>query len=172
MLQSQAHMTTTTTTTSTMQHLCENEVLRIHHFFVDWLNGTVCNSNEVFEKMCDAVLAKDLVMVKTNGTVVRHDALCKELRQAHGIKKGLLFKMEIHNFEILQSRDDWCLVMYQEWHYGSRRAGDNDENEQKASTLLNDKRQCTALLRRKPNTPHGVEWVHIHETSKMEKSGV
>ena len=155
---------------ATMEKQCEEEVIRIHRFFVNWLNGTVPNSEELFARECDSALAHDMVLVKTNGDVVRFDQLRRELREAHGVKKGLVFDMEIRDFQVFQNStsSDSCLVMYQEWHYGR-----NNDDSEEATSLLNDKRQCTALFRcQQGNSPHGVEWVHIHETSKRNKCSV
>ena len=65
---------------------------------------------------------------------------------------------------VQQPSQDLCLIMYEEWHYGRKMRNDDVE----ATSLLHDKRTCTALFRRKPDTPCGVEWVHIHETSILE----
>jgi hypothetical protein len=145
----------------TMEASCKDEILRIHCFFVDWLNGTVPNTDEMFDTNCGAVLADKLILIKTNGKVIHHDALQKDLRHAHGSKKGLFFDMEIHNVVVVQQPSQYsCLVMYEEWHYG-RKTGHAEE----ATSLLYDKRICTALFQKKEDTPSGVEWLHIHETS-------
>ena len=144
-----------------MESSCEQEVIRIHQFFVDWLNGTIPNNFDIFQQQCGSILASDLHYIKPNGTVVQHDALVQQLRQGHGTKQGRFFDMEIHNLQVLPHHGDVCLVLYQEWHYGQKQ----DDNDDNASSLLNDKRQCTALFRRSTDTPNGVEWIHIHETS-------
>ena len=88
-----------------MEVQCEQEVIRIHGFFVAWLNGTLANSQELFETECTCVLADDLVLIKTNGQVIHHDELQSELRNLHGIQRGYKFDMEIHDFQALQTQD-------------------------------------------------------------------
>ena len=126
---------------------CEEEVLRIHCFFVEWLTGKTPNTPENFEAQCGTVLAKDVVLVKPTGVVVRHDELHKELLEAHGSLDT--FDMEIRNMQVLQSCADFCVVMYEEWHFRDTVSA----------------RQCTAIFRLKQNASGVVEWVHIHETT-------
>jgi hypothetical protein len=133
-----------------MDEQCQAEVLRIHNFFVKWLNGsnTVNNSDAVYEKECDSALAKDIILIKPSGNVIRYHELRRELREAHGSQT--CFGMTIYNMQVVQP----FLLLYEEWHF------DGDTRT--------EKRQCTALFRPRSDAPCGVEWVHIHETSIQE----
>ena len=125
---------------------CEQEVLRIHRFFVQWLTGNTPNTCQNFASQCGLVLAKDIVLIKPTGTVVRHDELRRELQEAYGSLK--VFNMEIRNMQVMQCTSDLCLLMYEEWHFRDAVSS----------------RQCTAVFRPKEDSG-GVEWVHIHETT-------
>mmetsp|Transcript_1270 Transcript_1270/g.2281 ORF Transcript_1270/g.2281 Transcript_1270/m.2281 type:complete len:147 (-) Transcript_1270:312-752(-) len=131
------------------ERACNTEVIRIHAFFVDWLTGRYPNSSEIFWKGCGKAFSKDLVLINPSGEVSRNGDLRYELQKAYGNLEGSNFNMKIRNFQVLQSHPDWCLTMYEKWHYHGS---------------ITTARQCTALFRPNPSAPNGVEWVHIHET--------
>jgi hypothetical protein len=135
-----------------MDDACLAEVLRIHDFFVRWLNGSTVKDDHVFESECDCALARDVILIQPNGNLVGYDTLKRDLLEAHGSQSASsCFDMKIFHMKVVQP----FLLVYEEWHY-------NDK-------VRTDTRQCTALFRPNPKAPCGVEWVHIHETTIQEK---
>lgn len=134
-----------------MDDACLAEVIRIHDFFVRWLNGSIVKDDAVFEKECNCALARDVILIQTDGNIIGYHELKHDLLEAYGRKRCM--DMKICHMKVVQP----FLLVYEEWHY-------NDK-------VRTDTRQCTALFRPNPKAPCGVEWVHIHETAIQEKHG-
>lgn len=135
-----------------MEQKCRDEIHRQHDFFVDWLTAKVANEDVVFQDKCACVLASDMVLIPPSGEFIAQPELETKLRELYGCYEGRVFQLEARDFTVLQTiTDEYCLVSYREWQ-------NLDHSEE--TTL----RQSTALFRQKSATPHGVEWVHVHET--------
>lgn len=73
------------------------------------------------------------------------------MREAHGVHVDAdpPLDVAVRNVRHRLSRDDLCLLTYQEW----QRWGDEETG-----------RQSSVLFRERASAPNGVEWVHLHET--------
>jgi len=133
-----------------MKTACRDEVLDLHRFLVGWLTGALPPSDAVFARFYD-VMAPDFVIINPRGVVSARDALCAELRAAHGVHGGprKAFSIRIDDALSRPISDSHAIVTYQEWQ------------ELGGQTSA---RISTALFRAKNATPNGVEWMHLHET--------
>lgn len=136
---------------SVMDDACLAEVIRLHDFFVKWLNGSIVKDDIVFEKECDCALARNVILIQPNGNLVGYHDLKRDLLEAHGSKT--CFDIKVMHMEVVQP----LLLVYEEWHYHEK--------------VRTDARQCTAFFRPNPKAPCGVEWIHVHETSIQGKCG-
>lgn len=132
-----------------MQAHCEREVVELHGFFVSWMTGAVPRAATIFGRFTD-VLADSFTLISPRGVVTERRPLLKELEGAHGIHADAGgFGMEIRRFRHRQTHGTLCLVTYEEWHH-------------LAGTTTG--RLSSAWFRARSNTPHGVEWLYVHET--------
>ena len=81
--------------------------------------------------------------------------LCTGLR-AHRADH-VSFRVEVRNFRHRRTEGALCLVTYQEWQHLSGTATG---------------RLSSAWFRARSDTPHGVEWLHVHETWLPDSEGV
>lgn len=127
----------------TLAERCEAEVVDFHRFFEEWFAGRTDDPGRLA-----AVLADGFHIVTPGGEVRSRIELVGEIEDAHGIYEDVDFSIRIGAFEPRHVTEGACLATYEEW----RTIDDRDEG-----------RVSTALLRR-GEAPHGVEWVHVHET--------
>ena len=130
---------------------CEAEVRRLHRFLEDWMTGALANSAEVFDRDYARVFAPSLLVVDPGGVIYDRAAILDWTRAAHGMHSdtATAFEIWIERYRVRHLEGDLCLAMYEEWQ---RREG--------ATSC----RLVTALFARRGNTPHGVAWLHAHET--------
>lgn len=129
-----------------MEVNCRDEVVDLHQFFEDWLGGKLANTEENFARLT-AVMHPDFHIIGPEGTVTNYEALMASLRQAHNSRPG--FRLWVKAVVARPLAAELALVTYEEWQ----------EIEGKVNG-----RVSTAVFRQKANAPHGVEWLHVHET--------
>jgi hypothetical protein len=127
------------------------EVEDIHRFFVDWFGGRCENSDAVFAKRLTRRLAPGFALIQPDGTLLERGALLGMLRHSFGRDPEL--EIEIREVDSREIAADTLLVSYQEWHtrsvFSSRAAAG---------------RLSSAVMRRDPELPGGLLWLHLHET--------
>lgn len=128
---------------------CLLEVRDLHEFFEKWLGGQVPDSDQTFERF-SVVMAPGFEMVPPTGKVITLNSLATALKQAHGalVSSRPPLKIEIHDARVVWSADTACLVAYE---------------ERQIVNAKTDRRISSALFREKSGTPHGVEWLFLHE---------
>ncbi len=131
-----------------MERDCLNEIIDLHKFLADWLNGTQPRTLEAYARRTD-VLGADFAIINPSGAVTERAALIADLEAAHGGRAGRGFRIWIENSLARQMLGDFCLVTYEEWQEA---AGDRSA------------RLSSALFRRRRRLPNRVEWLHLHET--------
>ncbi len=131
-----------------MERDCTNEIIDLHRFLQDWLNGALPRTPEAYARLI-AVLGADFVIINPSGVVTDRAALVAELEAAHGGRAGKGLRIWIENSQARQVLGDFCLVTYEEWH---ETAGERSA------------RLSSALFRRRRRLPNRVEWLHLHET--------
>lgn len=132
---------------------CFKEVSELHGFFVAWMTAAVPRTEPVFSRV-STVLADDFLIVNPRGILTEQALLVVELEAAHGGRPG--FEIWIEDYQFRRAAGALSLVTYQEWQ---RLSG--------ATTA----RLSTALFRRRPGLPNGVEWLHVHETWLPDREG-
>ncbi len=130
---------------------CDAEVRRLHRFLEGWLTGALPRSTEIFDRDYARVFAPSLVVVDPGGVIYRRAGILEWTRAAHGIHADPVkaFAIWIDDVRMHHHQGDLCLVMYEEWQ------------------PLEGARCCrlvTAPFTCSEDTPHGVAWLHAHET--------
>jgi hypothetical protein len=133
-----------------MQAQCQREVVELHGFLVNWMTGAVPRSAAAFARFAD-VLADGFALISPRGEITERRALLRELEAAHGAHRtdDVGFRVEVREFRHRRTEGALCLVTYEEWqHVSGTTTG----------------RISSAWFRARSDTPHGVEWLHVHET--------
>ena len=125
---------------------CEAEIQRLHDFFQDWFTGAVAESDAQFQRFA-AVMDPAFVIIGPNGVLTALPALTKGLRGAHGKQPAIRIWTKHH--QLRQQVGDVVLCTYEEWQ------------ETADGTTA---RLSSALFRTVHAAPHGVVWLHVHET--------
>lgn len=124
-----------------------NEIASFHQFFTDWYSGKSANNNENFAKL-EIVLAPNFRLISPDGINNHRVPFLVNLKNAHGSRPEL--KIETKNIVLRFWEHDHVLAIYEVWE---------------AKNKKSNGRICTAIFRQKENTPHGLEWVQVHETA-------
>jgi len=154
-LPEEAVMTTTNDTPSSdMDSRCREEVFELHRFFEDWFGGVLANWEDNFLRF-SGVVAEDFEIISPAGKLSAREEILEGLESAHGTQSGEGMRIWIEDYRSRALSDDIQLVTFEEW----QRVGGNTRV-----------RLSTAILRRAPSTPNGVEWVRVHEVWLPDKS--
>jgi len=122
-----------------------DEVLKLHLFIQDWMNGSAPKTEKAFSCFSDA-LDTDFVIVHPTGVAEHRDGLVKSFWSAHGVQEKN-FTIEIRNLSHRLTFGEFALVTYEEWQFGNATSG-----------------RVSSVLFRKPEKENIVRWVHLHET--------
>jgi hypothetical protein len=124
----------------------EREIRTLHEFFVDYYAG----ERDEIDRL-DAVLAPKFEMITPDGDVRGRDAVVEGIERSHGKHADAdpPFDIGIEDVRVRESWADRWLCTYEEHQSGP---------EGETSRL------STVLFRAAPDAPHGVAWVHLHET--------
>jgi len=128
-----------------MLELCRNEIIQLHEFFEDWLNGRILKDNITLSRV-KKVLSDDFEIITPNGNRNTKPELLKNLKKAHGSWSGE--KIRIKNINGREFNDTTCLVTYEEWQ-------GRDENPKG--------RLSSAWFCPTHNDEFPVQWMHLHE---------
>ena len=126
---------------------CEREIYGLHVFFERWFTGDLPGEKDVFARLSSA-LADDFRYILPAGRLLQRTEVLDGLFKAHGARREA--RIEIRNLLFPAAPEgELALVFFEEhqWLDGAY-----------------DPRYNTALMRRKPAAPEGVEWLHLHET--------
>jgi hypothetical protein len=133
-------------TDSSLAERCAAEVAELHAFFELWFVGELPETRAALERF-SGVLADDFRMVQPSGLTRSKGGITRDVFDAHAVHDDVT--VETSTFEPRVVGPETCLGTYEEWQtVGDDRTG----------------RISTVLFRRAPETPNGVEWVHLHET--------
>lgn len=132
-----------------MDDRCHEEVVQLHRFFQDWFNGTLDKTDENFRRFGE-VVAEEFQIILPNGEMTDREDILVRVRDAHGgnAASGTPIRIWIDAFRSRPIDAGLQLVTYQEWQQT-----DADPRG----------RRSTAVMRARPGTPNGVEWLHVHE---------
>jgi hypothetical protein len=130
-----------------MRTLVEREIRELHAFFQAWYQGTIDDTDSSFARL-ENVLAPEFTLITADGYTMPRERLLPLLRGEHANRPEI--EIQVDHIQLRLVSREIVLITYQE--HGTTANGTR-------STLI------TAILRRNPNTPNGLEWVHIHEVS-------
>ncbi|MFQ5766784.1 MAG: hypothetical protein ACE5ID_02220 [Acidobacteriota bacterium] len=132
-----------------MESDCRAEIEDLHRFFQEWFAGSLPVEGDSFSRLA-TVLAPEFGMISPQGVLMDRRIVLQSLRAAHGTSRApgkptriWVTKIRVHNLG-----EGLALATYEEW----QRIDGQDKG-----------RLSSALFRERAETPHGVEWVHLHE---------
>lgn len=131
-----------------METQCRLEVSDLHRFFVAWMTGAVPRDDATFARFV-SVAAAGFALISPSGVLTERAPLIAELEAAHGARKDQGFQIRVRGFRHRHTAGGLGLVTYEEW-------------QGLAGTTTG--RLSSAWFRARQGTPHGVEWLHVHET--------
>lgn len=131
--------------------LCEEEIRRLHKFFVDWFSGSLRNSDEEFQKGV-ACFGANCHLITPKGEKCEHKHLLESIRNAHGVHQGNEFQIVIKNCQLLYQHENTLAMTYEEWQHL------NSSTTARISTVI-----FHESSHEKSKECH-LEWVHVHET--------
>ena len=135
-----------------MQVSYEKEISELHTFFEAWYRGAIANSDSVFHRLAD-VLAPEYILITSDGYTLEREQVLSFLRSAYSAKPDI--DIWIKNIQLRIETAEILLITYEE--HGTT-------GNKKRATLI------SAVLRKNPAKPNGVEWLHIHEVSLPSSS--
>jgi hypothetical protein len=128
-----------------MQAHVEREIRELHAFFEAWYRGQIDDSDRSFGRF-ESVLAPEFTLITSDGFTASREQLLPLMRAEHATKPEI--EIEIKNVQLKLASGEILLATYEE--HGVTANGPR-------ATLI------SVVLRRNPDTPNGLEWVHIHE---------
>jgi hypothetical protein len=128
-----------------MHTYVEQEIRELHAFFEAWYRGTIEDTDSAYSRL-ENVLAPEFTLITSDGYTMPREQLLPLLRTEHARRPEI--EMCVDHIQLRLVSGELVLITYQE--HGSTANGSK-------STLI------TAVLRANPDTPNGLEWVHIHE---------
>ena len=127
----------------------EEEIKAFHAFLQGWFNGTLEAAE--FSRLED-VLAGDFVLIGPSSRELNREELLNYLRPKRGENAGNPGIVKAIDFRYRRDLGQGVhLVTYEEWQAF---------DERKTNRIT------TAIMREKEGMPHGIEWLHLHETWK------
>lgn len=127
---------------------CCREINELHRFFQNWFNGVLDNSDECFRRLSE-VLADGFEIISPPGTRTHREELLNSLRDTHAMHAASPIEISIQNCGARALSDQIYLATYEEWQ---------------ATASDKKGRLSSAIMRTARDTPHGVEWLQVHET--------
>lgn len=128
---------------------CEAEIVALHRFFTDWFRGTLPDTDAAWSRV-EKVLSPQFTLISPEGRILGREALLAAVRAQHASRvPPEVFEIRIRGFECRAVGAKIALATYEEWQ---RRAGETVG------------RRSTAVFERDAAAPHGLCWLHVHET--------
>ena len=125
---------------------CAAEICRLHDFFQAWFRGDMAEHEENFQQFA-AVMSPDFFIIAPDGGLMTLLPLTERLRQAYGKQPGVRIWTQQHRLHY--QRADVALCTYEEWQ------------ERNGETTV---RLSSVLFQQATLAPHGLVWLHVHET--------
>jgi hypothetical protein len=130
-----------------MQESYEKEIRELQAFFEAWYRGTVDNSEVTFSRLAD-VLAPEFMLITSDGYILERERVLSLLRTDYAAKTEI--ELRVEDCQLRLASGDILLVTYEE--HGTT------QNLKKTALI-------SAVLRKNPALPNGLEWLHIHEVN-------
>ena len=121
------------------------EIVDLHAFFQDWFRGEADAS--AFGRL-DAALADEFVIITPQGRSVRRSGIIEGVRSQYGCDPQA--SLAIRGVTLQEACESMAVLTYEEWQgrYGQPATG----------------RLSTVVFGVREQAPHGLVWLHVHET--------
>ena len=130
---------------------CEDEVIALHRFFQAWYRGEIEDPHgEAFSRVSE-VLSEEFHIVTPDGEMLSRSDIMTRIRRGYGSKPAD-FRIRTEKCHFRVGGRGIGVVTYEEWHDESGEGGPSQG------------RLSTAVFQDRADAPHGVRWVHVHET--------
>lgn len=123
-----------------------SEIQTLHQFFQDWFTGAV-PATEVNFARATAVLHPQFTLISSDGRLSDRATVISWLREGYGTRPD--FQLWTEQIVLRQQSNDLALATYEEW-----------QQTPGSQTV----RLSSALFQHQLGAPHGIEWLHVHET--------
>ena len=124
----------------------QEEIEDLHHFFEAWLGGSLPRTEETFSRL-PLILDPGFTLISPTGEVATRAELLETLWREHGVRGE--WRIWIERPQLRYEDEKVVLATYEEWQMvGGKTTA----------------RLSTALFSRTPTAPHGLNWLHVHET--------
>ena len=125
----------------------QQEITRLHDFFVEWMTGTILQSDKNFAQFTDSI-SENFYIVAPSGQLTQRGALVERLYHAHNQRHD--FSIRVEDVQVRHTFGDVIIATYEEWQ--------KDGND-KITALLS-----TAVFTIDKLKPNGLLWQCVHET--------
>ena len=134
---------------ATIARNCEAEIVALHRFFMDWFRGTLPDTDAAWARV-EGVLAPGFMLISPEGCVFQREGLLEAVQGQHASRPPPeVFEIRVQGLETRCVGEQIVIATYEEW----QRTSDGEIG-----------RQSTAVFERRDTAPHGVSWLHVHET--------
>lgn len=126
----------------------QQEIIRLHDFFVEWMTGAVPQSDEEFARFADSMGDK-FYIVAPSGHLTQRTQLAAGLHRTYNQRQN--FRIWIENVQVQQTIGDVIVATYEEW----QAFADEDKTTARLSTVV---------FTSDDSKPNGLIWQCVHET--------
>lgn len=130
-----------------MKHV-EQEIIRLHDFFVEWMTGIIEQTDENFAQFADS-MGDNFYIVAPSGQLTQRTALVDGLYATY--KQRANFRIWIENVQVHHALGDVIVATYEEWQ--------SFQNEGETTA-----RMSTVVFTTDEDKPNGLVWQCVHET--------
>ena len=122
----------------------EDEIRRLHDFFVSWFNGRVPKEDAVFAEVRDALHPR-FALISPRAVVDRRDVLLDSIWAAHGAHQD--FAIWIENATVRHVDGALAIATYEEW-------------QQRGAAPPRGRLSTVVFVQ----VDSRLQWLHVHET--------
>ena len=126
----------------------KQEIIRLHDFFVDWMTGTIEQTDENYALFADS-MGQGFYIVAPSGKLTQRDALLAGLYNTYNQRQN--FRIWIENVQVRHQVGNIIVATYEEWQ----------EDRDKQDTTV---RQSSVVFEVDDAHPFGLVWQCVHET--------
>lgn len=129
-----------------MEDIIISEIQALHQFFQDWFTGSIAETEANFARVT-SVLHPHFCLVAPDGQLSDRATVLRWIWKGYGTRPD--FQLWAEQTVLRHRTNQLALATYEEW-----------QQTPGSQTV----RLSSALFQRRLDAPHGVEWLHVHET--------
>jgi hypothetical protein len=126
----------------------EQEIFRLHKFFVEWMTGILIQTDENFALFADS-MGENFYIVAPSGQLTPRDTLVEGLYNTYNQRQG--FRIWIENVQVRHTFGDVIVATYEEWR--------EFKAENKTTAIMS-----TVVFTADKSMANGLLWQCVHET--------